>query len=36
MPESSRTAVMAAADRITDSVLTALEKECGLNQKEEA
>jgi hypothetical protein len=25
-----------AADRITDAVLTALEKECGLNQKEEA
>ncbi len=26
----------AAADRITDAVLSALEKECGLNQKEEA
>jgi hypothetical protein len=40
--ESARTAGWAAAgaavaaDRITDAVLTALEKECGLNQKEEA
>jgi hypothetical protein len=31
-----REAKAEAADRITDAVLTALEKECGLNQKEEA